>query len=74
MPGRLRTRLGVFAFGLLIVYYGTSLLSRGIFVFRNYYRAEMYSPAVVITGGVFMLLAVIPDALVKRWIKPGKRK
>jgi hypothetical protein len=70
---RLRTRVGAFAFGLLMVCYGTSLLNRGIFVFRNQYRMEVYSPAVTVTGGVFMLLALIPDRLVKGWIKSGEK-
>ncbi len=71
--GHLWTRVGTFAFGLLMVYYGTSLFSRGIFVFRNQYRMEVYSPAVAVTGGVFMLLALIPEGLVKWWIKPGEK-
>ena len=72
LPGGLRTRLGVFAGGLLIACYGTSLFSRGIFVFRNYYRAEVYSPAVVVTGGVLMMLALVPDSSVEKWIKWGR--
>ena len=71
-PGGLRTRLDVFAVGLLIACYGTSLFSRGIFVFRNYHRAEVYSPAVVVTGGVLMMLTLVPDSLVEKWIKRGK--
>jgi len=64
--------MGVIASGMLIVYYGTSLLNRGSFVFKNPYRAEMYSPALVVTGGVLMLLALVPDSLVEKWIKSGK--
>jgi hypothetical protein len=74
VPGRLRTRMGMFASGMLIVYCGTSLLNRGIGVFRNSYRAEMYLPALVVTGGVLMLLALIPNSLVERWIKPEKKR
>ena len=68
-PNKIRARLGVFAFGMLIVCYGTALLHRGIFVYRNYYRAEMYSPALIVTGVLFMMLALIPKSLVERIVR-----
>jgi hypothetical protein len=72
LPGGFRTRLGVFAGGLLIACYGASLFSRGSFVFHNYLRAEVYSPAVVVTGGVLMMVALVPDSLVEKLMKRGR--
>lgn len=68
-PNTIRTRLGIFAFGMLIVCYGTALLHRGIFVYRNYHRAEMYSPALIVAGMLFMMLAPIPDSLMERLVR-----
>ena len=68
-PKTLWPRTGLFVFGVLITYYGIALLDRGVFVSRNLYRAEMYSPAVSITGVAFMVLALIPDSLVELLIK-----
>jgi len=65
--------MGIFAFGLLIVYCGIALINRGIFAYRNYHRAEMYSPALIVTGAVFMVLALIPDSLVERCVRSWRR-
>jgi hypothetical protein len=63
---QIRTRMGVFAFGIVIAYCGVALLHHGFFVYRNCYPAAMYSPALAVTGAVFMVLALIPDSLVER--------
>ena len=69
-----RARSGVFAFGAFIVVQGSVLLKRGVFVYRNGYLAEMYSPALEVMGCVLMILAVIPDSLVERLIRRPRNK
>jgi len=44
---------------------GVVLLKRGIFVWRNGCRVEGYSPALAATVFVVMLVALIPDSLVR---------
>jgi hypothetical protein len=65
--------MGIFACGLLIACYGIALLHRGVFVYQNYYRAEMYSPALIVTGALFIVLALIPDSLVDGLVRRGRR-
>jgi hypothetical protein len=70
--GTIWMRLGLFASGVLIVYCGLALLKQGVFAYHNYYRAVVYSPELVVLGGVFMLLALVPNSLVARLIQRGK--
>ena len=72
--GGWRVRTGVFAFGAFIVLQGSILLKRGVFVYRNGYLAEMYSPALEAMGCVLMILALIPDSLVERLISKDKKQ
>jgi len=62
---------GTFGSGIVLVYLGIALLHRGVVVYRNSYRAEVYSPALAATGVVLMLLALIPDWLVRWFVKRG---
>jgi hypothetical protein len=66
-------RLGVFACGVFTIAYGLGLQRRGILVYHNGYRAEMYSPAVAASGALFMVLALIPDALLERGVRCTRR-
>jgi hypothetical protein len=68
---RLWRRVGVFAGGVYSVIFGLSMLSRGVFEYDNYYHAVVYSPAIVMVGGLLILLALIPDRMVARL---GKRR
>jgi hypothetical protein len=67
------TRLGIFVSGTFTIFYGLGLLRRGIFVYYNGYHTEIYSPAVAITGALFMVLALIPDSLVERVVRYTRR-
>ena len=67
--GGWRTRVGVFAYGVLALYMGAALLKRGIFVWHNGYGMEVYSPALAATGFVLMLVALVPDFLVRWFVK-----
>jgi hypothetical protein len=60
---KLKVRIGLFAFGVVVALYGLDLMNRGIMSYVNVrYRAAMYSPGVVATGVFFSLLAFLPPA------------
>ena len=72
-PKSVWTRVDIFAFGMFIACEGMALFHHGVLVYQNYYRAEMYSPTLTVTGVVFMILALIPDSLVERVVRIGRR-
>ena len=63
----------MFGFGLVAVLYGLGLLEQGIFVYHNGHRAEMYAPAVVVTGVLFGVLALLPNSFVERLVRRNTR-
>jgi hypothetical protein len=65
-------RVGVFAGGVYFVIFGLSMVSRGLFECHNYYYAVVYSPAIVMSGVLLILLVVIPDRMVARLVKRRK--
>ena len=69
----IRTRVGVFAFGMLAAYSGWALLRGGVFAYHNHHRMEVYSPELVVMGVVLMMLALVPDSLVAAMLKRSKR-
>jgi len=48
------------------------MVSRGLFECHNYYYAVVYSPAIVMSGVLLILLVVIPDRMVARLVKRRK--
>ena len=60
-------RVGVFAGGLYFAVQGWSLFDKGVFEFHNYPRALAYSPGIVMSGMLLLVLAVIPNSVVE-WI------
>ncbi len=54
-------RLGLFAFGLLMILVGRTELHMGLFVFPNLtYRQTTFASAGIALGAVFCLLALLP--------------
>ena len=72
-PKTIWTRLGMFAFGVMAVWCGLALLKRDVFAYHNYFRAAVYSPGMVVLGGVLMLLAIVPDSIVEALVRRGKQ-
>lgn len=72
-PAKSWTRVGIFVFGVLTAYTGIALLQRGVFMYHNHYRAEVYSPGVIVMGLIFMVVALIPDSLVEFLIRRARR-
>jgi len=75
LPARhpIRTRVGVFAFGMLAAYSGWALLRGGVFAYHNHHRMEVYSPELVVVGVILMMLGLVPGSLVAAMLKRSKR-
>jgi hypothetical protein len=59
---------------LYFVVFGISLFSRGVVAYENCLRAVVYSPVIVMSGALLMLLAVVPDSLVARLNRRGRQR
>ncbi len=64
--------MGIFALGIVVAYSGWALLPSGLFAYHNHYRAVVYSPELIVFGGVIMLVAIVPDSLVGAMLKRSK--
>jgi len=72
---KLAARLGIFAFGTLVAFYGVQIMQRGVMVYQSSRRVTNYSPATIATGILIALLAFLPPAaLVNRWLIRKKTK
>jgi uncharacterized membrane protein YidH (DUF202 family) len=66
-------RFIMIAAGVLFILLGYVRLEQGISVVRNHYGLPVFSAAVIATGVLFILLALIPQRLIAR-LAAGKKR
>jgi hypothetical protein len=69
-------RLALFVTEIMFAMYGVGQMRHGVFVYQNWYRADIYSPGIVATGISVSLLSILlpPAWVVERIAKLFEKK
>jgi len=73
----IKQRLGLVAWGAVFLALGVLRFSDGVLFIVNWQAMPIYSGAVIATGAVLIVLAMIPLSwleIVARWLNPDRRR